>query len=162
MTLKKKDHGGRLYNKKFYCGRNLDEINIDPQENLAVDSDASDTEVEDHMSDLDAASSISVSSTQSSGSSDEEMSLVIEDSGESHTTKESSQTKRRKWTKEEIQAVEKTLMDYISSGKVPRKAQCLECIKTSPIALKGRSWEGVKFYVKNRIDALKRDSVKIR
>jgi len=68
----------------------------------------------------------------------------------------SSQNPRRKWSKEEIQAVEKTLMDYIHSGKVPGKAQCMECIERSQAALQGRRWEAVKFYVKNRIDALKR------
>ncbi len=47
-------------------------------------------------------------------------------------------------------------MDSIRSGKVPGKAQCMECIESSPAALKGRSWEGVKFYVKNRIDSSKR------
>ena len=49
-------------------------------------------------------------------------------------------------------------MDYIRSGKVPGKAECMQCIETSPLALKGRRWEGVKFYVKNRIDALRRKS----
>ncbi len=34
-------------------------------------------------------------------------------------------------------------MDSIRSGKVPGKAQCMECIESSPAALKGRSWEGV-------------------
>ncbi|KAK2859737.1 hypothetical protein Q5P01_004357 [Channa striata] len=53
----------------------------------------------------------------------------------------SSQPKRRKWTEEETQA-------------------CLKCIETSPAALKGRSWEAVKFYVKNRIDALKQENLK--
>ncbi|KAM9486313.1 uncharacterized protein Hap1MRO34_006400 [Clarias gariepinus] len=51
-----------------FKGRNLDETNIDPEEDLAVDSGASDTEVEDHESELDAASLTSLSSTQSSGS----------------------------------------------------------------------------------------------
>jgi hypothetical protein len=44
----------------------------------------------------------------------------------------------QKWTKEEIQAVEKTLMGLISSGKVPGKAQCVKCIETSPNALQDR------------------------
>ncbi|KAI5086686.1 hypothetical protein C0J45_23930, partial [Silurus meridionalis] len=57
---------------------------------------------------------------------------------------------------EEIPAVEKNLMDYISSGKVPGKGQCMECIEKSPAALQGRGWEAVKFYVKNRIDSMNR------
>ncbi|XP_026234162.1 uncharacterized protein LOC113174397 isoform X2 [Anabas testudineus] len=164
-----------------FKGKNLDEIHIDPRENIAVDSDASDTEDEDATSVTDAASSASLSSTHSSdrsttgstskqnkhlypatGRSDEEMPPVCEVSGRSHTTKGLSQNKRRKWTEDEVQAVEMTLMNYISSGKVPGKAECLKCIETSPVALKGRTWEGVKFYVKNRIDALKRESMKRR
>lgn len=74
----------------------------------------------------------------------------------------SSQTKRQKWNKEEVEAVEKTLLDFIKSGKVPGKALCQKCIETSPQALKDRAWQGVKFYVKNRIDSLKRDSLKRR
>lgn len=70
-----------------------------------------------------------------------------------------STSKRRKWGDDEIEAVEKTLLDYIRSGKVPGKAMCLKCIETSPVALRRRRWEGVKFYVKNRIDALRRGSV---
>lgn len=54
--------------------------------------------------------------------------------------------------------MEKTLKDHISSGKVPGKADCLNCMMASPGALEHRGWEGVKFYVKNRIVALKRES----
>ncbi|XP_035766010.1 uncharacterized protein LOC118454610 [Neolamprologus brichardi] len=130
-----------------FKGRNLDEINIDPQENVAVDSDASNSEDEENTSVTDAASSAALSSASL---------LSTKSSGASQTT-------RRKWTEAEIKAVEKTLMEYISSGKVPGKAaECLKCIETSPLALKERRWEGVKFYVKNRIDALKRESVKRR
>ncbi|KAL3971540.1 a disintegrin and metalloproteinase with thrombospondin motifs 2 [Sarotherodon galilaeus] len=172
-----------------FKGRNLDEIIIDPQENVAVDSDASNSEDEDNTSVTDAASSAASSasllSTKSSdksrmkknsttevgqnkypqsdkGMSDEEMPPNIEVCVESHKITGASQTTRRKWTEAEIKAVEKTLMEYISSGKVPGKAECLKCIETSPLALKERRWEGVKFYVKNRIDALKRESVKRR
>lgn len=53
-------------------------------------------------------------------------------------------------------------MDCIDSGKVPGKAQCMKCIETSPVALKDRTWQGIKFYVKNRIDALKRETFKRR
>ncbi|KAI5101729.1 hypothetical protein C0J45_8932 [Silurus meridionalis] len=47
----------------------------------------------------------------------------------------SSQNPQRKWSTEEIQAVEKTLIDYISSGEVPGKGQCMEYIEKSPAAL---------------------------
>ncbi|XP_019219176.1 uncharacterized protein LOC109203836 isoform X5 [Oreochromis niloticus] len=174
------------------------------KKNVAVDSDASNSEDEDNTSVTDAASSAASSASLSSaslssaslssasllstkssdksrmkknsttevgqnkypqsdkGMSDEEMPPNIEVCVESHKITGASQTTRRKWTEAEIKAVEKTLMEYISSGKVPGKAECLKCIETSPLALKERRWEGVKFYVKNRIDALKRESVKRR
>ncbi|XP_029007539.1 uncharacterized protein LOC114856073 isoform X2 [Betta splendens] len=169
-----------------FKGQNLDEIIIDPKEKIALDDDATETEDEDATSVSDAASSFSLSPTQSSDKSDlkkestnsstperttlkrpakgrsgEEMTPVCEVSDEAQK-RGLSQNKRRKWAEEEVQAVEKTLMDYIISGRVPGKKECLKCIETSPAALKERSWEGVKFYVKNRIDSLKRESFKRR
>ena len=52
--------------------------------------------------------------------------------------------------------MERNLMDNINSGRVPGKAQCEASIKESSEVLRGRSWQAVKFYVKNRIDTLKR------
>ncbi|XP_074528478.1 uncharacterized protein LOC141791734 [Halichoeres trimaculatus] len=73
---------------------------------------------------------------------------------------DTSRRKRKMWTKEEVQAVEKKLMHSIKTGKVPGKVQCLECIHAFPEELKDRTWDAVKFYVKNRIDAWKRQSTK--
>ena len=56
-------------------------------------------------------------------------------------------------TKEEVQAVEQKLMHNIKTGKVPGEVQCLECIHVFPEAL--RTWDAVKYYVKNHIDAWK-------
>ncbi|XP_049459960.1 uncharacterized protein LOC125905786 isoform X2 [Epinephelus fuscoguttatus] len=67
-----------------------------------------------------------------------------------------SSQRRRKWSEEEVQAVEKTLNSFIRSRRVPGKADCVRCIEESPQALQDRSWTAVKFYVKNRIDAAKR------
>ncbi|XP_068581294.1 uncharacterized protein [Cebidichthys violaceus] len=69
-------------------------------------------------------------------------------------------SKRRSWSLNEIHAVEKTLMAFIQSGKVPGKSDCVACIKASPEALKKRSWTAVKFYVKNRITAIQHESAK--
>ncbi|XP_034545080.1 uncharacterized protein LOC117816825 isoform X2 [Notolabrus celidotus] len=152
---------GRLAEFK---GRNLDEINIDPQETMAVDSDASVSE-EDDMTVKDAASSTSSSPSTSLSEKSGVKRKSTTEVGRIHDPREVKVTvkpTRQKWTEEEIQAVEKTLMDCISSGTVPGKARCLQCIDTSQTALKRRSWEGVKFYVKNRIDAAKRESMKKR
>lgn len=67
---------------------------------------------------------------------------------------------RRSWSKMEICAVEKTLLDFIQTGKVPGKSDCEACIKTSPEAFKNRDWKAIKFYVKNRITAIQRESAK--
>lgn len=56
------------------------------------------------------------------------------------------------WTKEEIQAVEQKLMNNIKTGKVPGKSKCLDCIRAFPEALRGRTWDAAKYYVKNRMD----------
>ncbi|XP_062393555.1 uncharacterized protein LOC134081575 isoform X2 [Sardina pilchardus] len=58
--------------------------------------------------------------------------------------------KRRPWSPAEISAVEKTLMTCITTGRTPGKADCMDCIKSAPEALKYRDWTSVKFYVKNR------------
>ncbi|XP_042071171.1 uncharacterized protein LOC121811829 isoform X2 [Haplochromis burtoni] len=69
-------------------------------------------------------------------------------------------SKKRTWTSAEVHAVEKTLMSFIESGKVPGKSECVACIEASPKALKNRTWTGVKFYVKNRITAMQRKAAK--
>lgn len=90
------------------------------------------------------------------GKNPKKLQPTSKDLQEPHRTKRSSQNERRRWSLEEIKAVEKTMMEFIMSGKVPGKAQCMNCIESSPAALQNRSWEGVKFYVKNRIDSLKK------
>lgn len=60
----------------------------------------------------------------------------------------------------ETRAVEKTLKSFIESGKVPGKADCVSCIEASPKELENRTWKAVKYYVKNKITALKRNSAK--
>ncbi|KAF1392711.1 hypothetical protein PFLUV_G00030900 [Perca fluviatilis] len=67
--------------------------------------------------------------------------------GESQITKGSSKMARRKWSTEEVQAVESNLMDNINSGRVPGKAQCEACIKASSEALMGRSWQAVNVLI---------------
>lgn len=58
---------------------------------------------------------------------------------------------KRKWSTEEVKAVEKSLMDFIRMGKTPGKQDCERCIVASPAALAERDWKGIKFYVYNRI-----------
>ncbi|XP_055362652.1 uncharacterized protein LOC121202050 isoform X6 [Betta splendens] len=64
--------------------------------------------------------------------------------------------KRRKWENEEVQAVERHLMHFITSCRVPGKLEIDKCLGVENVALKDRDWLSIKFYVKNRITALKR------
>lgn len=64
--------------------------------------------------------------------------------------------KKKKWETSEVKAVEKHLDRFIKTCTVPGKKDCEACIKAEPVALKDRDWLSVKFFVKNRITALKR------
>ncbi|XP_039650480.1 uncharacterized protein LOC120555658 [Perca fluviatilis] len=157
-----------------FRGRTLDEISIDPNEEMAGDSNLSENE-ECEMTPLllTAGSRRKRKCTTEVGSDSDSQETTVcpvsktatkkrpdnkkpvgEDKspGESQITKGSSKMARRKWSTEEVQAVESNLMDNINSGRVPGKAQCEACIKASSDAFMGRSWQAVKFYVKNRMD----------
>ena len=67
-----------------------------------------------------------------------------------------SKKSRRKWSEEEVAAVEKSLMYFIRVGKIPRKKACERCLAASEDALAERDWKGVKCYVYNRILSDKR------
>lgn len=63
---------------------------------------------------------------------------------------------KHKWDEREVRAIERHMMRFIHTCKVPQKMDCLNCINAEPYALKDRNWTGVKNYVRNRITALKR------
>ncbi|XP_048861689.1 uncharacterized protein LOC125729875 isoform X19 [Brienomyrus brachyistius] len=63
---------------------------------------------------------------------------------------------KRTWNVEEVKAVERHMMNFIRICRVPGKKECLQCLNAEPEVLKSRTWTGVKFYIKNRITALKR------
>lgn len=64
--------------------------------------------------------------------------------------------KRRKWTGDEVKAVERHMFDFITSHKVPGKTSCDACLHAEPVALKDRDWLSIKNYIHNRITTLKR------
>ncbi|KAM7388906.1 hypothetical protein PAMP_022910 [Pampus punctatissimus] len=66
------------------------------------------------------------------------------------------QYSRRMWEKEEVAAVERHMMSFITSCHVPGKGDCDKCLNMEKTALKNRNWLVIKFYVKNRITALKK------
>ena len=61
------------------------------------------------------------------------------------------------WQKAEIKAVERQMMKFIQSCTVPAKSDCEKCLKVESEALIKRDWRNIKFYVYNRITALKRE-----
>ncbi|KAK7909429.1 hypothetical protein WMY93_014113 [Mugilogobius chulae] len=77
--------------------------------------------------------------------------------GPSRTPTSARQTVvKRTWNQREVKAMEKHLMHFINSCRVPGKADCDKCLRLEKVALKRRDWLAVKYYVKNRITALKR------
>ncbi|XP_076011575.1 uncharacterized protein LOC143004514 [Genypterus blacodes] len=173
-----------------FSGMSLDQIQIDPNEEVraAMDSDLSETEIDSSFCSMSSASSSSKrrreteldSDAPKTGparpnrgqqTSDEPGSAEPATTGPSRSKPrretesdsydpKTETSKRRSWSLAEVHAVEKTLMHLIESGKVPGKAECVACIKASPKALEKRSWTAVKFYVKNRIAAIQRKSAR--
>ncbi|XP_041914386.1 uncharacterized protein LOC121679609 isoform X2 [Alosa sapidissima] len=161
-----------------YKGKNLDEIEIDPNETIPEESDHSESELTDE--ELSPPSTSYLPSAAKKRTSKKKHCMQSEDESEDPgsatkklfvlgTSKMKSQSKcdemnsdvpdaasktscrkRRPWSQEEIRAVEKTLMKFITTGRTPGKADCVSCINSAPEALKFRDWMSVKFYVKNR------------
>ncbi|XP_063059396.1 uncharacterized protein LOC134452758 isoform X2 [Engraulis encrasicolus] len=67
-----------------------------------------------------------------------------------------STSPKRRWTHEEVAAVEAKFMNLIKAGRTPGKRQCIECIQAAPKALQNRDWTAIKYYVKNRIASYQR------
>lgn len=62
----------------------------------------------------------------------------------------------KRWTPEEISAVEKHLKRFLVRQDVPGKADCERCISAEPQALQQRDWKAVKYFIKNRITSMRR------
>ncbi|XP_026187577.1 uncharacterized protein LOC113145275 isoform X2 [Mastacembelus armatus] len=151
---------GRLAEFK---GKTLDDISIDPEENVHLDSDTGE------MEDSDSQES-QVTSTQREENETAIPNVTHNDAGPLQGTMTLQQTshhkslrrnqgrqpfKRRTWEKEEILAVERHMMFFITSCRVPGKQDCDKCLELEEKALKNRNWLAIKFYIKNRITALK-------
>ena len=66
-------------------------------------------------------------------------------------------TLKKRWTKEETSAVERSMSrKFIEKFVLPGKKDCIACINANREALKERDWRAVKFHVKNKIAALKK------
>ncbi|KAL7841057.1 hypothetical protein SRHO_G00247480 [Serrasalmus rhombeus] len=140
-----------------FSGKNLDEIHIDPNEAVLVQSselskDLSETEDESDE-DPGAKPNLEPSTQQAQESLAEQ---AIEPTSTTSVPKGVRMVKRKKWETSEVKAVEKHLNRFIKTCTVPGKKDCEACIKAEPVAFKDRDWLSVKFFVKNRITALKR------
>ncbi|KAL6467410.1 hypothetical protein MHYP_G00252140 [Metynnis hypsauchen] len=140
-----------------FSGKNLDEIHIDPNEAVLVQSsdlsrDLSNTEDESDE-DPGAEPDLEPSTQQAQETLAEQ---AIEPTSTTTVPKGVKMVKRKKWETSEVKAVEKHLNRFIKTCTVPGKKDCEACIKAEPLAFKDRDWLSVKFFVKNRITALKR------
>ncbi|XP_058231857.1 uncharacterized protein LOC131343978 [Hemibagrus wyckioides] len=140
-----------------FTGKNLDDIDIDPNEAVFVQSsdfsrDLSGTENESD-DDLGADLHLEPSPKQAHETSADQ---AAEPTSSTSVPKGVKVIKKKKWETSEVKAVEKHLDRFIKTCTVPGKKDCEACIKAEPVALKDRDWLSVKFFVKNRITALKR------
>ncbi|XP_052474111.1 uncharacterized protein LOC128030478 [Carassius gibelio] len=129
-----------------YKGKKLDDIEIDPNEQLEAQGDSMSSDEED-SSDLSQTPAPAPVQTDQPVLSEQAVSQ--EDQGSSNAPK-------KKWEDSEVKAVERHMMSFIKTCKVPGKQDCERCIHAEPEALKQRTWTGVKNYVRNRITTLKR------
>ncbi|XP_055006638.1 uncharacterized protein LOC129408046 [Boleophthalmus pectinirostris] len=169
-----------------FKGKGLDDITIDPEDTVMADSDTESQEdvvtISQGEDELGAEVLDEIYTSQETKKAKCEEAVVtpsqgmeveIEMSDESDTTsqpvktskgawsRKGSQTKskgvkRRMWDKQEVQAVERHLSQFISSCRVPGKSDCEKCVQLEKDVLKHRDWRTVKSYVMNRITTLKR------
>ncbi|XP_052001011.1 uncharacterized protein LOC127656636 [Xyrauchen texanus] len=122
-----------------FKGKTLDEIEIDPNEQFEPLVNDMSSDEEDCS---DPSQSASPEETaQLSGSQKDQSSL---------------KAPKRKWEDIEVKAIERHMMRFIKTCKVPGKQDCERCIEAEPEALKERTWTGLKNYVRNRITTLKK------
>ncbi|CAJ1074397.1 hypothetical protein F2P79_020338 [Xyrichtys novacula] len=133
-----------------FKGKTLDDINIDPEGSKLTSSQRE----EDAPSDVNHDDASPQQSTTAPQNTKQQGSPKTERGKFSETARQP--VKKRPWEREEILAVEKHMMSFITTCRVPGKRDCDKCIEQEKEALKNRNWLAIKFYIKNRITALKR------
>ncbi|XP_036397441.1 uncharacterized protein LOC118786486 isoform X2 [Megalops cyprinoides] len=133
-----------------FKGKKLEDIDINPNEKL---------QVHDYGSGSEDESSEEQEEEEECGPPPQQDSAVTSVSSISediyiHLGQKA--VKRRKWEDTEIKAIEKHLGKFITTHKLPGKLDCEACICAEPHTLRDRDWISIKFFVKNRIAALKR------
>ncbi|XP_029685193.1 uncharacterized protein [Takifugu rubripes] len=133
-----------------YKGMTLEDIEIDPEETVTHSNEApsSDTS-EEECTNTEMENILPVTDTPAS---------LARAPAATQPRPVRAERHRRKWTTEEAQAVEKHLMNFITTFTVPAKHDCMLCLQNESETLKDRTWTDVKHYVRNRITALKRQT----
>ncbi|KAG7466582.1 PHD finger 11 isoform X2 [Solea senegalensis] len=164
-----------------YKGKSLDEIQVDVNETIGIegpleeDIEGEQGSEDESMSSLNICTSTSqvqnqrvsptdVSMPGQQGSEDEVSTSSLQECTSTSQVQNQSVSARkrgkqapvRRWTPEEIAAVEKHLKKFIVRQDVPGKADCERCIASEPQALQKRDWKAVKYFIKNRITTMRR------
>ncbi|XP_051918597.1 uncharacterized protein LOC127599016 isoform X2 [Hippocampus zosterae] len=138
-----------------FRGQNLSQIGIHPQEKVfdSCDDDGEIIVVDSCDDDGETIAAVEACSTAAG--------TVTTAPGASSTPidGQAPQKKNKRWSHHEVQAVKKHMSRFIASYIVPTKYDCDKCLRAEPEALKNRSWQSVKFYVYNRIQAKKRKTL---
>ncbi|KAK7891285.1 hypothetical protein WMY93_023248 [Mugilogobius chulae] len=129
-----------------FKGKGLDDITIDPEDHALQDSEDED-ENQNIEEDLDAEMPDETNETSQpvtiETSSHPSLQAVQRPSrkGPSRTPTSARRTVvKRTWNPREVKAVEKHLMHFINSCRVPGKADCDKCLRLEKVALKRRDW----------------------
>ncbi|XP_038147926.1 uncharacterized protein LOC119787925 isoform X2 [Cyprinodon tularosa] len=135
-----------------YKGKSLDEIQVDVNETVQME-EPSEEDIEDVSMPGEEGSQdeVSMSSLEQCTSTSQVQNWSVS------AKKRGKQTAvKRSWTPDECAAVNTHLKRFIIRGQVPGKEECQRCIDAEPQALRNRDWKAVKYYIKNRITALRR------
>ncbi|KAK1878135.1 N-lysine methyltransferase KMT5A [Dissostichus eleginoides] len=145
-----------------FQGKTLDDISIDPEENVRMDSDNETVCESDSQEGQVTSTQMENETTMTDGSNTDEASqqgpMTPPPAAQPQTQRRQKGRqpfKKKLWEKTAIQAVEKHMMTFINTCRVPRKSDCDKCLEMEGEALKQRNWLAIKFYIKNRITALK-------
>ncbi|RVE63373.1 hypothetical protein OJAV_G00135680 [Oryzias javanicus] len=161
-----------------FQGKNLDEIGIDPDDEVPITEDDGGTNEENYLSAVDEEDGcVEAKDLSAVEEPTAECSLASSDRNEGSPPQPKrsrgpsidksvsapkslkgkvDNKKKTPWTQTEIQAVDRQMSTFIRSCRVPGKTDCEKCLASEPEALKHRDWQHLKFYVYNRITAYKR------
>ncbi|XP_061774248.1 M-phase phosphoprotein 8 isoform X5 [Nerophis ophidion] len=135
--------------------KSLDDISIDPEEKVHLDS----TQARAPRGPCDPESAYE--SSYESDPPDKPMSTRATDKQTRPRRMQGRRLgKRKKWGEVEVSAVERHMMSFITTCRVPGKTDCDNCLDLETTALRNRDWLDIKFYVKNRITALRKGGLK--